>query len=167
MRWQGRKGSSNVEDRRGSGGGFGRMSGGAGKAGLGIGGVIIVVIIMLLGGDPSAILGGASTSTQTENRATTNNQNEQPTDQMGQFTSVVLKDTEDVWNKIFQEELNKNYPEPKLVLFSGVTNTACGRGESATGPFYCPADQDIYIDLTFSNNYRTVLVQEEILQQPM
>ncbi len=152
MRWKGRQGSGNVEDRRGSGGSsFGGMGGGVGKAGLGIGGVIIVIIVMLLGGDPSAILGGASGggSVQTENRVSTSDENGQPTDDMGQFASVVLKDTEDVWNKIFQEELNANYPEPKLVLFSRVTNTACGTGQSATGPFYCPADQDIYIDLTF------------------
>jgi len=148
MRWQGRKGSSNVEDRRGGGGR--RMGGTAGKAGLGIGGVIIIVIVMLLGGDPSALLeGGAISSVQTENQVTTTQTNEQPNDEMGQFASVVLQDTEDVWNKIFKEELNTDYPEPKLVLFSGVTSTACGRGESATGPFYCPADQDIYIDLTF------------------
>ena len=160
MRWQGRQGSGNVEDRRGSGGGFGRMGGsGMGKAGLGIGGVIIVIIVMLLGGDPSAILGGASGGSsvpvRTENRVTTTDETGQPTDQMGQFTSVVLKDTEDVWNKIFREELNTDYPEPKLVLFSGVTNTACGRGQSATGPFYCPADQDIYIDLTFFEDLKS------------
>ncbi len=154
MRWQGRKGSGNVEDRRGSSGGrgFGGMGGGMGKAGLGIGGVIIVIIVMLLGGDPSAILGGASgggSPVQTENRISTSDQTGQPTDEMGKFSSVVLQETEDVWNKIFREELNAEYPEPKLVLFSGVTNTACGTGQSATGPFYCPADQDIYIDLTF------------------
>lgn len=154
MRWEGRQGSGNVEDRRGGGGGgsnFGGMGGGMGKAGLGIGGVIIVIIVMLLGGDPSAILGGAtSTQTQTENQvSTTTAENGQPTDEMGQFSSVVLKETEDTWNKIFQEKLNKDYPEPQLVLFSGATNTACGTGESATGPFYCPADQKVYIDLTF------------------
>lgn len=148
MRWQGRQGSDNVEDRRGGGGGA-NFGGTAGKAGLGIGGVIIVIIIMLLGGDPSAMLeGGGNSSVQTENQVTTTT-NRELSDEMGQFSSVVLKETEDVWNKIFKEELNKNYPEPKLVLFSGVTSTACGRGESATGPFYCPADQDIYIDLTF------------------
>ncbi|WP_291726436.1 neutral zinc metallopeptidase [Bernardetia sp.] len=150
MRWQGRQGSGNIEDRRGSGGS--RMGGTVGKAGLGIGGVIMVIIIMLLGGDPSAILGGASTSPQSQNRVeSTTTSNEQPTDQMGKFASVVLKDTEDVWNKIFAEEFNADYPEPKLVLFSGATSTACGMGQSATGPFYCPADQDIYIDLTFFN----------------
>ena len=151
MRWQGRQGSGNVEDRRGSGGGssFGGMGGGMGKAGLGIGGVIIVIIVMLLGGDPSAILGGAS-STQTENRvSTTTEQNRQPTDEMGKFSSVVLKETEDVWNKIFKEEFNKDYPEPNLVLFSGYDQSACGQAEAATGPFYCPADQKVYIDLTF------------------
>ncbi len=152
MRWEGRQGSGNVEDRRGGGGSnFGGMGGGMGKAGLGIGGVIIVIIVMLLGGDPSAILGGAtSNQTQTENQiSTTTEENGQPTDEMGKFSSVVLKETEDTWNKIFQEKLNKDYPEPQLVLFSGATNTACGRGESATGPFYCPADQKVYIDLTF------------------
>ncbi|WP_375560499.1 neutral zinc metallopeptidase [Bernardetia sp. OM2101] len=149
MRWKGRQGSDNVDDRRGGSGGR-RMGGTAGKAGLGIGGVIIVIIVMLLGGDPSAFLeGGYVSSGQTENQVTTTNTNEKPNDEMGQFASVVLKDTEDVWNKIFKEELNRDYPEPQLVLFSGVTNTACGTGQSATGPFYCPADQDIYIDLTF------------------
>lgn len=156
MRWQGRQGSDNIEDRRGSGGGGFRMGGGSvGKASLGIGGVIIVIIMMLLGVDPSSMLGGASgggsVPVQTDTRTTTTDANGQPTDQMGKFTSVVLKETEDVWSKIFAEEFNADYPEPKLVLFSGSTSTACGMGQSATGPFYCPGDQDIYIDLTFFN----------------
>lgn len=120
MRWQGRQGSGNVDDRRG-GGGAGLGSGAKVGGGLGIVGVIIVIIVMVMGGDPSEVINMQNqlpTQVQTQTQTQTNSQ---PNDEMGQFASVVLKETEDVWNKIFSEELGKNYPEPTLVLFSQYT----------------------------------------------
>ncbi len=138
MRWQGRQGSSNVEDRRGSG--RGRRVG----AGLGIGGLIIVAGALILGQDPGKVLqnfGGG----QVEQAPV----GAQPADELGQFVSVVLKDTEDVWRKVFAEQLNAQYQEPILVIYDGTTPTACGMGSAASGPFYCPGDRKLYIDLSF------------------
>jgi predicted metalloprotease len=138
MREDGRL-SSNVEDRRGM------SMGGVGVAGGGIGAVVLVVVAMLLGVDPSVVLQGmdpgAAPSEQRSGSAT-------PDDQLGRFVSVVLADTEDTWKAVFRE-LNRNYEEPRLVLFSGATQTACGTGQAATGPFYCPRDEKVYIDLSF------------------
>jgi len=139
MRWQGRKGSDNVDDRRGRG----RKMG----AGLGIVGTILVVIFALvMGEDPMQLLqqvggGEATTTTQPTSNAAD--------DELAQFVSVVLKDTEDVWNKVFQEQLGRTYQEPTLVLFREQDRSACGFASAATGPFYCPADQQVYIDLSF------------------
>lgn len=116
-------------------------------AGLGIVGTIIVVVIaLILGKDPQQLLnevgGGQPMTERSANTGT-------PDDELGQFVSVVLKDTEDVWNKIFREQLNAQYQEPTLVLFSGSDRSACGFASAATGPFYCPADRQVYIDLSF------------------
>jgi len=143
MRWQGRQGSSNVDDRRGGGGGRRRVGGKR----MGIGGVLIVVVLALLfGQNPGEVLqfvnGGGTGTTQEYT-------NTQPNDELGKFVSVVLKDTEDVWDKLFREYYGKSYPKPTLVLFSGQTTSQCGAASSATGPFYCPADQKVYIDLSF------------------
>ncbi|CQR57783.1 KPN_02809 family neutral zinc metallopeptidase [Paenibacillus riograndensis] len=139
MKWQGRRGSSNVEDRRGMGGG-GKLVGG------GISGIIIVVIVTLLsGGNIGDILGGI-TSGGTQSSA--------PYEQMAQekeladFVSVVLADTEDVWSEVFQEE-GMTYQDPTLVLYTGSVDSACGTATSAVGPFYCPGDAKLYIDLSF------------------
>lgn len=137
MKWRGREGSGNVEDRRGMGGRMG--------AGLGIVGTIIVVVIALLtGSDPSQLLQQVNVSQPTEQTATT-----PQNDEASQFASVVLKETEVVWDKIFQEQLNAQYEEPKLVLFTGEVQSACGYASSASGPFYCPSDKKAYIDLSF------------------
>jgi predicted metalloprotease len=131
MRWKGRRQSSNVEDRRGRGGVV---------AGGGIGVVIIAVIVMLMGGDPGAVLGGMPTSSPGVVA---------PQDEEGkEFVSVVLADTEDVWATEF-EKRGMQYREPQLVLFSGQVESACGYADAAVGPFYCPADETVYIDLSF------------------
>jgi predicted metalloprotease len=136
MLWQGRRGSSNVEDRRG-------VSGGQVAVGGGILGVIALVINFLLGGD------GSQLPQQLPNQNTPLSAEEQAADdQRAQFVKVVLAETEDVWNTLFQQS-GKNYAEPTLVLFSGGTQSACGSASSATGPFYCPGDQKVYIDLSF------------------
>ncbi len=138
MRWQGRKGSDNVDDRRGQT--VGRVG-----AGIGIGTLLLVVITLLLGGDPSGLLNQAQ-QPQTQQRPT---QTSQQNDELAQFVSVVLQDTEDVWNKLFPSQLGKRYVEPTLVLFSGKVSSACGYASAATGPFYCPGDSKVYIDLNF------------------
>lgn len=138
MRWIGRRESTNVEDRRG-------MSTGGMVAGGGIGAVIIAVIVALLGGDPSEILqgGGAGPNLGVEAPA-----NPQADDQAAKFTRVVLADTEDVWAKLFADH-NARYRPPTLVMFRGVTKSGCGTASRASGPFYCPLDQKVYIDLSF------------------
>jgi predicted metalloprotease len=138
MRWQGGRQSSNVEDRRGMGGV---------AVGGGIGTVIIALVVMLLGGDPGTVLqqapaaGGAPPGGQQGGTPPAN-------DEAGKFVGAILADTEDTWNPIFQQ-MGRDYAEPKLVLFTGVQQTACGTGQSAMGPFYCPGDQKVYIDLSF------------------
>lgn len=145
MRWQGRQGSSNVEDRRGGRSTMRRAGG------IGLGTIIIAIIAALLGGDPMAVLedaAGSSTVQQTQPSQT------QANDQLGQFASVVLKETEDVWNRLFREQLNRRYQEPVLVLYNGQVRSACGFASSATGPFYCPGDNKLYIDLSFYNDLK-------------
>jgi predicted metalloprotease len=136
MRWQGRRESTNVEDRRG-------VSGGQVAVGGGIIGVIALVLNFLLGGDVSQL------PQQLPNQNTPVSAEEQAADdQRAKFVKVVLAETEDVWNTLFQQA-GKNYVEPTLTLFSGATQSACGSASSATGPFYCPGDQKVYIDLSF------------------
>lgn len=145
MRWQGRQGSSNIEDRRGGGGG------GRGRKGMsiGIGSIILIVIVVLLGGDPSQFLQSGSAPAGQSAPTGVQKGGSAQENELAEFVGVVLKDTEDVWNKLFREQLGKQYREPVLVLFSGSTQSACGHASAATGPFYCPADQRLYIDLQF------------------
>lgn len=140
MRWKGRRQSDNVEDIRTSGG---RKSVGF-KGGI-IGTIVIAVIVYLMGGNPLQVLnlGDAGQSSAVEQTELTAHDKE-----MGDFVSVVLADTEDVWNKLFSE-MGETYREPKLVLFRGGVKSACGFAEEATGPFYCSADEKVYIDLTY------------------
>ena len=135
MRWIGRRQSGNVSDRRGIGGGT--------LVGGGIGTLIIGVIIYLLGGDPSQIInqGQSGSMPLTEEQKAAE-------DSAAAFVKVVLADTEDVWNKLFAE-MGQDYKEPTMVLFNGVTQSDCGGASSATGPFYCPLDQGVYLDLSF------------------
>jgi predicted metalloprotease len=140
MRLEDGRESSNVEDRRG--GGFGR---GGIALGGGIGSVVLVVIALLLGVDPAVILAGADPAPATQ----ASGGGGPPADDAGaRFVRRVLAETEDVWTPIFAEQ-GKRYEEPHLVLFAGATESACGMAESATGPFYCPGDRRVYIDLDF------------------
>jgi uncharacterized protein len=142
MKWQGREGSENVEDRRG-------MSRGKMAIGGGIGTIVVALIVLLLGGDPSQFLNGVLSGTETEQVKPSAEE-----DQMAQFVSVVLKDTETVWGKIF-EKSNATYHQPKLVLFRGEVESACGLASTASGPFYCPSDEKVYIDLSFCDQLKT------------
>ncbi len=153
MRWRGRQGSSNVDDRRGrSGGGF-RMARGRGVragGGLGIGGIVVVLLISWVTGiNPLALLGGLDGGGyDTVPGYEQSNRLPAPTDEAAQFVSVVLADTENTWSHILGR-YSVDYPEPTLVLFTDAIASACGHASSATGPFYCGADKKIYIDLGF------------------
>ncbi|MEL6221127.1 MAG: neutral zinc metallopeptidase [Cyanobacteria bacterium J06626_14] len=141
MRWKMGRRSRNIEDRRGSRGGRTVAAGG----GLGV--IVIALIVMLLGGDPTVVLNQTGPISQ-QPVPTQPRQSSPEEDQLVDFVSVVLADTEDTWNEIFQE-LGGDYREPTLVLFSDAVNSACGFAEAAVGPFYCPADEKVYIDLSF------------------
>jgi predicted metalloprotease len=139
MLWQGRRESENIEDERGSGGGRRVAVGG------GIGGVILVVAYLLLGGDPQALLDQQQQSSVSSTRQTDPNA---PRDEATKFVAVVLADTEDAWHAQFRQ-MGRTYEEPKLVLFSEQTRSGCGFASAASGPFYCPEDRRLYIDLAF------------------
>ena len=152
MKWEGNRESDNVEDRRGDGGGGGGGGFGLGGRSVGIG----TIVVALLGGwvfgiNPMTILsllsGGAPTSQVQQPQAPA--QRPPADDRMARFVSTVLADTEDVWKDVFTKA-GGTYKEPRLVLFKGQIGTGgCGTGQSAMGPFYCPADQKVYIDLAF------------------
>jgi predicted metalloprotease len=168
MKWRGRQQSSNIEDRRGQTGGglggspFGRSggiripSGGGSRGGIGsvVGLVVVLGLIWLVTGtNPIDMLtGGGSTSSGTAGSSsqvpTTGEQAE-----LRDFVGVVVKETEDLWTEVFAQQ-NEDYPEPKVVLFNGGVDTACGAADSSTGPFYCPGDQKVYIDLSFYDQLR-------------
>ncbi|NHM30200.1 neutral zinc metallopeptidase [Neobacillus terrae] len=143
MKWEGRRESSNVEDDRGSGGGLGGIP----LIGGGIGSVIIVLLVALLGGNPSDVLNGM-TNNSSAPADPAPYQETAKEKELSQFVSVVLADTEDVWSEVFKEE-GMTYKNPKLVLYTGSVQSACGNASSAVGPFYCPGDQKLYIDLSF------------------
>ncbi len=142
MLWKGRRESTNVDDRRG-------VSGGQMVAGGGVIGVIILLVNMFLGGGDSGDLSQVlQPETQPKTEAQIAAENERAS-----FVKVVLADTEDVWDKLFAEQ-GKQYPRPTLVMFSGSTPSACGYASAATGPFYCPSDNDVYIDLNFAEELK-------------
>ena len=153
MKWRGREQSGNVEDRRGFGGG--RM-----VAGGTIGTVVIGLLFWLLGGDPSRIINSLQTSGSQNGVA--DSATIKAEEESARFASVVLKDTEDIWHMIFHQN-NRTYREPVLVLFSGSAESACGFSSAATGPFYCPGDERLYIDLTFWKSCSKNWVPTEIL----
>jgi len=140
MLWKGRRQSDNFEDR-GSGGGRRIASIG------GFGTIIIVAIVWLLGGNPMEVLQMLQSGTTTEQQSSDVQKNPHE-EELVQFSRVVLADTEDVWNKLFREN-NQTYREPTLVAFSNSVESACGLTSAATGPFYCPGDEKLYIDLVF------------------
>lgn len=138
MKWIGRRQSDNFENRGKRGRGF---------ALGGIGTIIVVVIALLIGENPMQLLnqvGGGGVNIE-QNVSSSGDQSEAEA-----FTLVVLADTEDVWHKIFKE-MNKSYEEPTLVTFQDAVQSACGSANSAVGPFYCPGDRKVYIDLSFYN----------------
>jgi len=150
MKWKGGRKSSNVEDRRGSGG-FSTGSSGLGVGGLaggGIFGVIIMIIIALFGGGDLFGGGGSAPSETTPTQTGVTETGNKTEDEMAEFVSVVLAYTEDAWTEIFIQN-NMEYVEPTLVLYTGQVQSACGVAGSQVGPFYCPADQKLYIDLSF------------------
>jgi uncharacterized protein len=148
MRWTYGRQSSNIEDRRGMGGGFGGRGLKVG-AGGGIGIIVIAVVAMFLGIDPSVILqggmgdGGAPAGYEQPRGPASPQEAERE-----KFVSLMLGDTEETWKTIFQQG-GKQYEEPTLVLFSGAVDSACGSAQAATGPFYCPGDRKLYVDLSF------------------
>jgi predicted metalloprotease len=165
MRWKGRRGSGNIEDRRGARrgpgggmGGFGRRgrggtirigSRGAKAGGIGGLGLIAVVLIgMFLGVDMTPFLGGGGGAVSSGPAAVQRPLSERER-QEGQFVSVVLADTEEVWAEIFREQVGRPYDPVTLVLYSQVTQSPCGSASGATGPFYCPADDKVYLDTAF------------------
>lgn len=144
MRWQGRRESENVEDRRGRGGPM-MMTGGIGM-------LVVVVVLLFLGVDPRQIMqvvqqnappaapgGGQNAPIDPAN---------DPQRELKSFVGVVLADTEDVWSNLF-EQMGRDYEKPKLVLFTGQVRSACGFASAAVGPFYCPGDQNVYLDMSF------------------
>ncbi len=175
MKWRGREQSSNVEDQRGAGGGFGgglggspfgrsgggfRIPTGGGGGRGGIGSVVAIVVVLGIiwfatGQNPIDILTG-ETGTTTASRSSASS-NQLPAgagqDDLRDFVGVVVKETEDLWTEQFAA-VGQDYPEPTVVLFSNMTNTACGTADASVGPFYCPGDQRVYIDLSFYDELR-------------
>lgn len=165
MRWEDFRQSDNVEDRRGeeyAGGGGGGLSFGGG--GLGIGTIIVLGIIgYALGIDPRILIGGAEMASGgrsgyvQQQRAENTRPTTPPTDDTGRFVSAILAQTEDVWNEVLPAQKGIKYTAPRLVLFNGQTGSACGRAQSAMGPFYCPLDQKVYLDTSFFNDMKRKL----------
>lgn len=170
MKWRGRGQSSNIEDRRGQGGGLGGLggspfgrsggiripTGGRGSRG-GLGGILGLVVVLgiiwaLTGTNPIDLLNGNSGSATTASSSSRLPGTGQP-DELRNFVGVVVKETEDLWGGVFAAS-GQNYPEPKVVLFSDAINTACGMADSSVGPFYCPGDSKVYIDLSFYDQLR-------------
>jgi predicted metalloprotease len=171
VKWQGRQRSSNIEDRRGQstgglGGGFGRGGGFGNSPGgfrIPVGGrsggmgsiaiiIIFIVIAMAFGINPLSILTGGDSSTNVPFQQTLPPQNANE-DELANFVGVMVKDTEDYWGEYFRQQ-GDTYTAPKVVLFSGQTESACGVADASSGPFYCPNDSKVYIDLTFYDQLR-------------
>ena len=170
MQWEDARRSDNIEDLRGQGGGggggFGMPIGGGG---LGIGAIIILSLIGYATGiDPRILIGGAE---QVVNHGQSSQQTQQydqprqqvsrsqgaPKDQMGDFVAAVLGETEDVWSEVLPAQKGVNYVAPRLVLYSGLTRSGCGQAQSAMGPFYCPTDRKVYLDISFFNDMKNRL----------
>lgn len=163
MKWENNRQSDNIEDRRNErrGGMFGGGGRRVGGRGIGFGTIVIALLAgWIFGINPMTILGllgsGGEMLPETSQSAPAPTHAGKPGDQMGQFVSSVLAGTEDTWTAIFQQS-GAQYQKPRLVLFTGATPTACGTGQSAMGPFYCPGDQKVYIDLSFYDTLRRQL----------
>jgi predicted metalloprotease len=147
MRWRGGRRSTNIEDRRGS-----RAS--TGILGGGIGTIVLILVAMYFGVDPTFLIEGMQSASTSSSAGTQPTEEQLQNDPMADMIAVVIGDTEDVWREIFAAN-GQRYVEPTLVMFSGATRSACGLGQAAMGPFYCPADQKAYIDLGFFDDMRT------------
>ncbi|MDN3493846.1 KPN_02809 family neutral zinc metallopeptidase [Winogradskyella bathintestinalis] len=150
MKWKGRRKSGNLEDRRGMGN-KGKLAAGGGVV------AVVVILLQLFGGETGQQLapiieqvGGGQTTQQVTQRELTNVEK-----QMGNFMATVLADTEDVWNRLFRENNLGDYKEPTMVLFTDAVSTGCGNATAASGPFYCPAGQKVYMDLAFFDELKT------------
>ncbi len=146
MLWKGQRQSDNVEDRRG-------MSGGGMAIGGGLGGIVLLVIALLLGADPRQLLEQRGVDPSSGTTTTSRPTNPQE-DELKQFSATVLASTEDVWTDIFRQQ-GRTYTKPTLVLFTDAVRSACGEAGAAVGPFYCPGDQKLYLDLSFFNDLQT------------
>ncbi|MBE5252124.1 MAG: neutral zinc metallopeptidase [Enterobacterales bacterium endosymbiont of Blomia tropicalis] len=154
MRWQGRRESDNVEDRRDQSSGYG--TGRQIRLPRGKGGIVLLIIVAVAGYygyDLTALLTGEQVTPASQQQQRSINSNQ---DEAAKFTSVILATTEDTWGNLFQQ-MNKQYVPPKLVMYRGATRTGCGTGQSVMGPFYCPADQTVYIDLSFYDEMKNKL----------
>ncbi|MBC7758580.1 MAG: zinc metallopeptidase [Phormidesmis sp. FL-bin-119] len=140
MKWLGRRGSGNIDDRRGMGGG-GLVLGG--------GGILVVILGLLFGQDATQLLSQLPLGESSQQEGNVGS----PTDDAGKFADVVLADTDELWTAIFQEK-GSSYKRPTIVLFDNSVSSACGSASSATGPFYCPTDQKVYLDLTFQQELK-------------
>jgi len=138
--------SGNLIDRRGSGGG---------KIGLGIGGLILLLVGAFFGLDLRPLLGGGGAAAPPQNE-----QAVEPDDEAGRFVDAILVETEDVWGELYRES-GETYREPNVVLYSGITQTGCGTGQAQMGPFYCPNDMSVYLDLSFFNQLQRMGAQGE------
>jgi len=145
MKVEGRRTSNNVEDRRGM------SSRGKMAVGGGLGTVVIALIVLLLGGDPTSVINSSTEAPSAESGAISTTPEE---DAMARYVSVVLAGTEDVWTRIFRES-NMSYRQPTLVLFRDQVQSACGYASAASGPFYCPGDEKVYIDLAFFDELKS------------
>ncbi|MCU0834485.1 MAG: neutral zinc metallopeptidase [Chromatiaceae bacterium] len=165
MRWKTGRRSENVEDRRGEGGLGGFPGDGTHRAripvrmgrkgvGGGLGTIVLVLALLYFGVDPSVLIDGGGPGLAPEPRSQVSAPVGGSSDELAEFVSVVLADTEDTWHALFREG-GEAYREPSLVLYTGMTSSACGFGQAAMGPFYCPADEKVYIDLAFYDEMRT------------
>jgi uncharacterized protein len=144
MRWEGREQSSNVEDRRGMGAAAGGIA-----IGGGLGTMLLIVIMTFLGANPAQLMEQVGQQQPQDSTQAPINPEEDTDAPLKEFVSVVMRDTEDVWGKLFREQLGARYQEPKLVIFSGEVRSACGNATAAVGPFYCPGDNNVYLDFEF------------------
>ena len=144
MRWRGQRQSTNIEDRRG-------LSGGKVAVGGGLGTLVVIIIALLFGADPRQFL--EQVPTEQPSRVQTSRPQNSEEEELKQFVSVVLAKSEDVWGQIFQQN-GRQYREPTLVLFTDQVQSACGQAGAAIGPFYCPGDEKVYIDLSFYEELR-------------
>ena len=155
MRWQGRRESDNVEDRRSDGGGGPSMGGPGFRLPSGKGGIILLIVVLVAGYygvDLTGLMTGQPLQQQQHSQRSIS-PNE---DEAAKFTSVILATTEDTWGQLF-EKMGRTYQQPKLVMYRGATRTGCGTGQSVMGPFYCPADGTVYIDLSFYDDMKRKL----------